>query len=145
MNALSRWQNKLYSCLHNPCVLLRKPQVQLKIFSFLVFLEGQQQKNCYHRPLSQKFPQISVLPTACKPALWFLHTCICCSEVYNHLFQVFLIGFFLLFPFMGRRRSGYREEFLGSCQDSISLSCLQKMKLKIVIYCTLVIAPNRHL
>lgn len=46
-------------------------------------------------------------------------------------------------PFWGSRREGYREEFLGSCQGSISLSCPQKTKLKVVMCCNLVIPSNR--
>lgn len=44
---------------------------------------------------------------------------------------------------MEERRNAYTQELSGSHQGSILLSGLQKTKLRAVIWCNLVIAPNR--
>lgn len=140
MNALSRQQNKLYSRLHNPCILLRKPQVLLNI----CFFAGVLGKDAAEKLVSQpSLMEISKNFSAHKPAVWFLGTQICCLKAYYHFYQFICIGFFfLLFFFLGRRKGGYGEELLGSCQGSMSFSFLQKTKLKVVICCNLVVAPE---
>lgn len=83
---------------------------------------------------SWKFPQISVLSTACKPDTQFLCMQICCSEV------VFLSAFCSFSISVEERGNVYTEEL---SELSMLLSGLQKTKLKAVIWCNLVIAPNR--